>query len=130
MTSIQNKMKIYVIIVSSFMLLFLVGYLTTTFQSQFLGLIVGLFLSFVNLWTTYRKSIITTNAAAGLKRYTSFSYIVAGLGFAIRITLTLFGVWLALEYPEYLDLIAVITGLALIYVIIMADMLVEFGRKR
>nr|WP_283246054.1 ATP synthase subunit I [Bacillus suaedae] len=122
-------MKVYVVIVAGLMILFMIGYLTSPLQPQFLGLIVGLSLSFFNQWTTYSKTLIATNTT-GEKRYSIFSYALAGFGFAIRISIVLFGVWLALVFPERLDLISVIIGLALMYFIIMADMLLEFGRKR
>lgn len=130
MTSIQEKMKKHVIITSGFMVLFLLGYLTSPYEPQFLGIMLGLLLSFISLWTTYRMSIVIGDVASGIKSTTIFSYLITGLGFGIRIFLAILGVWLALMYPEKLDLILVIAGLALMYVIIMADMLVESGRKR
>ncbi|WP_062052045.1 ATP synthase subunit I [Bacillus sp. JCM 19034] len=112
MTTIQKKMKNYCLIVSGFVLLCIVGYLTSPFQSQFLGFMVGLLLSLLSLWTTYRKSILIGETASGMKNHTTFSYVAAGFGFVIRIALALLGVWLAIANPDHLDLISVITGFA------------------
>ncbi|WP_035344705.1 ATP synthase subunit I [Alkalihalobacillus hemicellulosilyticus] len=112
MTTIQKKMKNYCLIVSGFVLLCMIGYLTSSFQSHFLGFMIGLLLGLLSLWTTYRKSILIGEAASGMKNHTTLSYVVAGFGFVIRIGIALLGVWLAITYPEQLDLISVIAGFA------------------
>ncbi len=130
MTSLEGKMKHYAIVVTIFILLFALGYLSSPFKPQFLGLIVGLTFSFINLWTTFQKAKAVGEVATKVKNYSLFSFFIAGFGVVIRITLAITCVWLALIFPDQLHLISVITGFALIYVIIMADMLVQFVRKR
>ncbi|MDT8860435.1 ATP synthase subunit I [Alkalihalobacillus sp. MEB130] len=130
MLTLDGKMKRYTIVVSLLLLLFLVGYFLTVHKPQFLGLLVGLAFSYLSLWTTFRKARVIGDVAAGLTKYSTFSYIIASFGVLIRIGLAILCVWLALVYPDVLDIISVITGFSLIYIIIMADMLIEFGRKR
>jgi ATP synthase protein I len=130
MMSLEGKMKRYTILVSLFILLFMSGYFLSSFKPQFLGLTIGLSFSFISLWTTFRKAKFVGTVATGLKKVTFFSYFISTFGVLIRIGLAILCVWLALEFPDRLHLISVITGFALIYVIIMADILIESGRKR
>ncbi|MFC0471710.1 ATP synthase subunit I [Halalkalibacter kiskunsagensis] len=130
MISFENKMKRYVVVTSILIVLFMTGYVLTEFKPQFLGLTVGLSFSLLSLWTTFRKAKVIGDVASGLKTYSMFSYTIASFGVLIRIGLAILCVWLALVYPDRLHLISVITGFALIYVIIMADILIESGRKR
>ncbi|WP_332628615.1 ATP synthase subunit I [Halalkalibacter flavus] len=130
MLTVDGKMKRYTIVVSVILLLFTVGFFLTVHKPQFLGLIVGLAFSYLSLWTTFRKTKVIGDVASGLKKYSMFSYLIASFGVLIRIGLAILCVWLALMYPKTLHLISVITGFSLIYIIIMADMLIEFGRKR
>ncbi|WP_241773378.1 ATP synthase subunit I [Alkalihalophilus sp. As8PL] len=130
MTSLEGKMRQQTIITSILLVLFLIGYLVTPFSEQFLGLLLGLSVSFLNLWTTYRKAQVVGMVADRRRKQSFLPFILAGFGFGIRIILTISAVYLALIYPDKLDVISVIAGLALIYVIIILDMLVQFVRKR
>jgi ATP synthase protein I len=130
MNSLEGKMKHYTIVVVTLLMLFLIGYISTTYKPQFFGLFIGLIFSFFSLWTTYRKAQFVGDMASGIKRYKLFSYFISSFGIAIRITLAILCVWIALRYPEQLHLFSVITGFALIYIIIMADMLIQTVRKR
>ncbi|MCM3489757.1 MULTISPECIES: ATP synthase subunit I [Alkalihalophilus] len=130
MTSLEGKMKQHTITTSILLVLFLVLYLITPLQTQFLGLALGLSVSFLNLWTTYRKTQVVGMVADRKRKQSFLPFILAGFGFGIRIILTIAAVYLALIYPDKLDVISVIAGLALIYVIIILDMLVQFVRKR
>ncbi|WP_332692002.1 ATP synthase subunit I [Halalkalibacter lacteus] len=130
MISLEGKMKRYIVVASILIVLFMTMYVLTEFKPQFLGLTIGLSFSLLSLWTTFKKAKVIGDVASGLKTYSTFSYTIAAFGVLIRIGLAILCVWLALEYPERLHLISVITGFALIYVIIMADILIESGRKR
>ncbi|GAE27232.1 ATP synthase protein I [Halalkalibacter wakoensis JCM 9140] len=130
MMSLDGKMKHYTIAVSVILVLFMAGYFLTALKPHFLGLSLGLAFGYLSLWTTFRKAKVIGEVASGLKKYSVFSYSVAGFGVIIRIGLAILCVWLALIYPQSLHLISVIAGFSLIYIIIMTDMLLEFGRKR
>lgn len=130
MMSLEGKMKRYTWMVSLLILFFLAGYALSSFKPQFLGLTVGLIFSFLSLWTTYTKTKVIGSVATGLKKITVFSYFISTFGVLIRIGLAILCVWLALAIPDRLHLTSVITGFALIYVIIMTDILFESGRKR
>ncbi len=128
--SLEARMKRYTIIVSILIVLFMIGFWVSTYKSIFLGLTIGLLLSFLGLSTVFRKAQYVGAVATGIKKYKLFSYFISTFGVLIRIGLAILCVWLALSFPERLHLFAVITGFALIYVIIMTDILIESGRKR
>ncbi|GAE33635.1 ATP synthase subunit I [Halalkalibacter akibai] len=130
MMSLDGRMKRYTIIVTVIIVVLIMGYLLTSFKPQFLGLIIGLAFSYLSLWTTFRKAKVIGEVASGLNKFSMFSYTIAGFGVLIRFGLAILCVWLAITYPNQLHLISVIAGFALIYVIIMADILIESGRKR
>ncbi|WP_088104387.1 ATP synthase subunit I [Halalkalibacter urbisdiaboli] len=130
MTSLQGKMKQYSILVSLFAALFILGYVFTPYLAVFLGLLIGLSAGFFNLWTTYSKAKVVGSVADKIGRRSSFSFVVAGLGFVIRIGVILISLWFAVTFPDNVDLFSVITGFALIYVIIILDMLLQIVRKR
>jgi ATP synthase protein I len=131
MISLEGKMKSYSLVVIVLIILFIVGFISTPLESQFLGLILGLVFSYFSLWTTFRKArFVGEVGVAGLKNHMLFSYFISIFGIAIRISLAILCVWIALLYPESFHLISVITGYALIYIIIMADMLIQTVRKR
>ncbi|WP_227937039.1 ATP synthase subunit I [Alkalihalobacillus deserti] len=131
MISLEGKMKSYSLIVIVLIILFTIGFISTPLERQFLGLILGLIFSYISLWTTFRKArFVGEVAVAGLKNHMLLSYFLSIFGIAIRIALAIFCVWIALIYPESFHLISVITGYALIYIIIMADMLIQTVRKR
>ncbi|RSK28947.1 hypothetical protein EJF36_19820 [Bacillus sp. HMF5848] len=130
MESFEMKMKNYSLIVLSLLGILLVGYVLLTWKTVFLGAFVGFLFGFLSLWTTYIKTKVIGEAAAGVKSYTSISYFIAIFGIAIRMGLAIIPVWMAILQPERLNIIAVIAGYSLIYIIIMTDMLVHFARKR
>ncbi|WP_157800918.1 ATP synthase subunit I [Bacillus solitudinis] len=130
MTSIESKMKHYSVTVSIFTSLFLVGYLFSSYPDVFLGLLLGTTAGLFNLWTTYSKAQVVGSVADNVKQRSIFSFVVAGLGFIIRIGVILCSIWLVAKFPDNIELFAVITGFSLIYVIIIVDMLIQIVRKR
>ena len=85
---------------------------------MFLGLILGTSLSLINLWLL-------------VKRMDRFSKqfdkgkVIKSLVFFSRVAISILGVFIALEYPEYFHLISVIIGLMATYVVIMIDYFIE-----
>lgn len=127
-TSLEQKMKHYTAITTILLFVFLIGYLLSPNKAAFLGLIIGLSFSYLSLWTTYRKAQLIGTVT--VKKTEFLSYFVTVFGMVIRIGLAICSVWIALRFPEKVSVILVIAGFALIYVIIMTDMLVQFVRKR
>lgn len=118
----KSKMKFYFLIAVLTVMVFLVGFFITPFQSIFLGLILGFSISFLNLWTTYRNAHIIGGIHAPSKWPFMF---LASLGFLFRIFLALTAIWFSLQYPERFHIIAVIVGLGLMYAIMMLDMIIK-----
>ncbi|WP_078556147.1 ATP synthase subunit I [Bacillus alkalicellulosilyticus] len=130
MTSLQQKMKGFTIVTAIFILLFLIGYIITPYQSHFLGLVIGLSFSYINLCTIYIKTKVVGDRAAGMSGKAYLANGIASFGMLIRFGLAVCAVALAVSFPETIDLISVITGLALIYIFLLIDMTIEFIRKR
>jgi ATP synthase protein I len=93
---------------------FVLGWGFTSYQSIFLGLILGTSLSLFNLWLIVRKTERFGEAVARGEK-------VRSLGTITRMTSAALAVMLALEYPEKLHLISVVLGLMTAYFVIMID---------
>ncbi|CAM3968800.1 ATP synthase subunit I [Alkalicoccus chagannorensis] len=83
-------------------------------DSFFLGMAFGAGLSLLNLVSTYfqTKRII----ASGRDRKYRFSFGTVG-----RMVTVVVGLLLAQQYPEYFDLIGLVIGLAVTYLLLMID---------
>ncbi len=130
MTLFNEKMKYYSLIVGVLALVTIFTYFMTSFRSHSLGFLLGLIFSYVNLWTIYRKTIFVGETAEQSRHPSVFSTFVAGFGFVIRTAIALAAIWLALRRPETFNLVSVITGFSLIYIIILVDMISQSIRKR
>ena len=126
----ERKMKYYSFIVALISVSTLLVFLLTPLESYSIGLFIGLIFGYVNLWTIYRKTIVVGRAASRETNQSAFTLVWAGLGFLVRIAIALFAIWLAILYPEHINLFSVITGFSLIYIIILIDMIIQFVRKR
>ncbi len=105
------------------MALYVLGYGFTSYQSIFLGLILGTSLSLFNLWLLVRKtSTFGDDILQGKK--------VRSLGTFSRMATAVLAVIIALEYPESLNFISVIIGLMTIYFVIMIDFFVQSFHTR
>lgn len=105
---------------------FVLGWGFTSYQSIFLGLILGTALSFFNLWLIVRKTIQFGKAVENGEK-------VRSLGTVSRMASAAFAVIIALEYPEHFHLISVVLGLMTSYIVIMIDFFLQsfhIRRKR
>ncbi len=94
--------------------IFVIGWGFTSYQSVFLGLILGTCLSFFNHWLMIRKVSRFGDAVVEGRR-------VLSLGTFTRMATAILGVYIATKYPEYFHLLSVIIGLMTSYVVIMID---------
>jgi ATP synthase protein I len=108
MTKRQRKWMLYLLA-----LLFL-GWGFTSYKDVFLGLILGSSISFYNLWLLQRKINHVGQAAA--KNTTA-----RAIGTFSRFAGAALAVVIALRYPQYFHMIAVVIGLITIYIVIMID---------
>ncbi|WP_059104136.1 ATP synthase subunit I [Shouchella shacheensis] len=124
---LHKQLRHYILLTVLAVLLLLIGYVVTPYSAFFLGLILGLFTSLLNLWTTYRNAHIIGGTHSSSKW---LSMILVSFGFIFRISMALVAIWFALEYPELFHVLAVVIGLGLMYVIMMLDMLVKALRRK
>ena len=100
--------------------LYVLGWGFTSYQSIFLGLILGTSLSLFNLWILDRKmkqfGEVMVN---GGKIYS--------LGLLTRMATAIFAVLIAMEYSNYIHLISVVIGLMTAYIVIMIDNFLAFS---
>ncbi len=97
---------------------YVLGWGFTSYQSIFLGLILGTTLSLFNLWLLVRKidQFGEVMEKGGKMR---------SLGLMSRMAAAIFAVLLAVEYPEYIHLISVVIGLMTSYLVIMIDSFIQ-----
>lgn len=130
MTLFYEKMKYYSIIVLAFALMALASYVFMPYKSESLGFLLGLLFNFLNLWTIYRKTIVVGRIADTVLQTRTISTIIGAFGFVIRVTMAILAIWLALRFPHTFNLLWVIIGFVLIYIIILIDISVQSLRKR
>ncbi|MFE8698065.1 ATP synthase subunit I [Cytobacillus sp. FJAT-53684] len=94
--------------------IYVLGWGFTSYQSIFLGLILGTSLSLFNLWLIVRKTQRFGDAVVRGEK-------VRSLGTITRMASALLAVMLALEYPKELHLVSVVFGLMTSYIVIMID---------
>ena len=94
--------------------IYVLGWGFTSYQSIFLGLILGTSLSLFNLWLIVRKTQRFGDAVVRGEK-------VRSLGTITRMASALLAVLLALEYPKELHLVSVVFGLMTSYIVIMID---------
>ncbi|MBD7938722.1 MULTISPECIES: ATP synthase subunit I [Cytobacillus] len=110
-----SRQRKYMLFLLSF---FVLGWGFTSYQSIFLGLILGTVLSFFNLWLIVRKMIQFREAVEKEQK-------VRSLGTMSRMASAALAVIIALEYPEYFHLISVVLGLMTSYLVIMIDFFLQ-----
>ena len=93
---------------------FVLGWGFTSYQSIFLGLILGTSLSLFNLWLMVRKVDQFGEAVAKGKK-------VRSLGMVSRMASAVLAVMIAMKYPDKVHLISVVLGLMTAYIVIMID---------
>ncbi|GHH98808.1 ATP synthase subunit I [Neobacillus kokaensis] len=98
--------------------IYVLGWGFTSFQSVFLGLIFGTGLSLFNLWLMVRKT-----EQFGEKVLKGQN--VRSLGTFSRMASGALAVIVALRYPEYLNIIAIVLGLMTSYIVIMIDFFIH-----
>ena len=99
--------------------LYVLGWGFTSYQSIFLGLILGTSLSLFNLWVLDRKmkqfGEVMVNGGK-----------IRSLGLLTRMATAIFAVLIAMEYSNYIHLISVVIGLMTAYIVIMIDNFLAF----
>lgn len=107
----QRKWMLYILA------LFVLGASLTPYSRIFLGLILGGTVSFYNLWLLQRKiNDFGTSVILGGKP--------KGLGTAARFAAAILATLLAIRFPEYFSIVALVCGLLISYPIMFVDLCV------
>ncbi|MHC8523595.1 ATP synthase subunit I [Rossellomorea marisflavi] len=110
-----NRHRKYILFLLSF---YVLGWGFTSYQSIFLGLILGTSVSLFSHWLIMRRTLRFGDAVvAGQK--------VRSLGTYSRMAGAAFVAIIAIEYPEYFHLYSAIIGLMTIYIVIMIDYFIQ-----
>ncbi|MBS4190087.1 ATP synthase subunit I [Bacillus sp. FJAT-49705] len=114
------RLRKYIFLLLSF---YVLGWGFTSYQSIFLGLILGTVMSLYNLWLMTRK---TEQFGAAVEKGEK----VRSLGTASRMATAVLAVMIAMKFPEHFHLISVVIGLMTSYIVIMIDFFLQtFLRK-
>ncbi|WP_408008631.1 ATP synthase subunit I [Pseudalkalibacillus sp. A8] len=90
------------------------GWGFTTYKQVFLGLVLGIVVSMFNVWSMHRKIDRVGQAVTeGTK--------VRTMGSLSRLMTAGLAVLIATRFPEHFNLIAVVIGLLMIYLIMLID---------
>ena len=94
--------------------IYVLGWGFTSYQTIFLGLILGTCFGFINLWMLVRKSeSFDKKVQQGEK--------VKSLGSLSRMAMAGIAAVIALRYPEYFSVVGLVIGLMTSYIVIMID---------
>jgi ATP synthase protein I len=109
----QRKWTLYLLAI------YVLGWGFTSYQTIFLGLILGTCFSFLNLWLLIRRMKSFDKAVSMGKK-------VRSLGSMSRMATAAIAGIIALKYPENFNIIYVVLGLMTSYIVIMIDYLFHF----
>jgi ATP synthase protein I len=97
---------------------YVLGWGFTTYQSIFLGLVLGTSLSLFNLWLMAKKIDQMGQAAESGRR-------IRSLGSFSRMATGALAIVITMRYPEHFHLISVVIGLMTSYIVIMIDFFIQ-----
>ncbi|UII55743.1 ATP synthase subunit I [Cytobacillus spongiae] len=103
--------------------IYVLGWGFTSYQSIFLGLILGTSLSLYSLWLMVRKANQFGEALEKGER-------VRSLGMVSRMAIAALAVLIATEYPDKFHLVSVVLGLMTSYIVIMIDYFIQSFQLR
>ncbi|MGG3561265.1 ATP synthase subunit I [Neobacillus rhizosphaerae] len=94
--------------------IYVLGWGFTSYQTIFLGLILGTCFGFLNLWLLVRKT-------ENFDKKVSRGEKVRSLGSLSRMAVGGIAALIALRYPEYFNVMGLVVGLMTSYIVIMID---------
>ncbi|MGO4889151.1 ATP synthase subunit I [Anaerobacillus sp. MEB173] len=107
---------------------FVLGWGFTSYSTIFLGLLLGTIFSYFNLWSMYSKINRLGQAVEKSAKGEGEKKKAHSLGFLTRLALAVLAVTIATRYPEHFDLVSVVIGLMVTYIIIFIDSLFQHKR--
>ena len=96
---------------------FAVCYVVTPIPEIFLGLSLGFLVSYLNLLTIFQKTSLIGRITDKSFQGGQLQVLFAGLTYLIRISLVILALYIAMQFPDEVNLYSVIAGISLIYVI-------------
>ncbi|WP_444685221.1 ATP synthase subunit I [Alkalicoccus luteus] len=114
MTIMYNLARRYTIYTAVIIVLLLMTAAVTSFSTFFLGMAFGTAVSLLNLISTYfqTKRVLDSHASG------RYRFSIGTLGRMVGVIIALV---IAQAFPQYFDMIGVIAGLAVTYVILLID---------
>jgi ATP synthase protein I len=103
---------------------FATGWALTSYDTVFLGLLLGGAGSLYNLWTVHSKTNKLGNAVVNSERPPK------SLGSLSRLMIAGLAVLIAMRYPEHFHLVSVVVGLMISYIIIFIDFSFQKLRRK
>ncbi|MCM3567210.1 ATP synthase subunit I [Neobacillus mesonae] len=94
--------------------IYVLGWGFTSYQTIFLGLILGTCFSYVNLWFLVKKT-------EDFEKKVSQGKKVRSLGSLSRMAVAGIAALIALRFPDYFNMISLVAGLMTSYIVIMID---------
>jgi ATP synthase protein I len=113
--AMYKRQRKYIFFILAF---YVLGWGFTSYQSVFLGLILGTSLSLFNLWMMARKADKFGEAVLHGKK-------VRSLGSFSRMATAALAVMISLKFPDSFHLISVVLGLMTSYIVIMIDFFLQ-----
>lgn len=114
------RQRKYIFLLLSF---YVLGWGFTSYQSIFLGLILGTVMSLYNLWLMQRKIGQFGEAVSKGSK-------VRSLGTASRMATAILAIIIAMKFPEHFHLISVVIGLMTTFIVIMIDFFLQTLLRR
>lgn len=103
-------------LLNSLIIIYLACYFLLSYKTIFLGLILGTLCGYFNLW------LMVTRTSKYIKSVVQNDRKAMSLGTFSRMALAAGATMLAVYYPEFFSLYAVILGLMTIYIVIMINL--------
>ncbi|WP_270180380.1 ATP synthase subunit I [Alkalihalobacillus sp. CinArs1] len=122
MTEYKQHFRRYLQYTLYLLAIFVLGWGVTSSKALFLGLILGTIFSIYNLFNMFRKINRLGQAAEEGKKAKS-------LGFLTRLAVAGLAVAIATRYPELFNLLGVVIGLMVTYIIILIDSILQIRFK-
>lgn len=123
---LETNMKRYATILGVCAAICMTGYFATSFRILFLSLLAGLAAGLVNLVLNFLDAKIIGHVALKKNRIMS---LLVGFNVILRILIPVAVVYLALIFPQWLDVRFVLVGFSSVYAMLFIDSVRKFFSK-
>ncbi|MCF6410924.1 ATP synthase subunit I [Pseudalkalibacillus salsuginis] len=114
LSTYENAFRRYIKYCLYLLSICVLGWAVTSYKQVFLGLVLGIAVSMYNVWSMHRRIDRVGQAVTEGKK-------VKTMGSLSRLMTAGLAVLIATRFPEHFNLIAVVVGLLMIYLIMLID---------